>query len=105
MVRSYLESTCDPKLWSGLTPGEKLVYELKATIEPNYFWGNPKMGNFELYDSKKEIFRDFYKYDNNGKRIKSELLFFAGMKSGKTRMAALIALTESYKLLMMKNPQ
>ena len=105
MVRSYLDPTCVPEDWSEIPPGEQLIYELNASVDPNYFWENPKMGNFELYESKKEIFKEFYKYDKDGKRIKSELLFFAGMKSGKTRMAALIALTESYKLLMMKNPQ
>jgi len=105
LVRSYLDPTCEPGLWGDLPPGEKLIYELKATIDPNYFWQHPSMGNYPLWESKRQIFKDFYVYDKDGRRIKSELLFFAGMKGGKSRMAALIALTESYKLLMMKNPQ
>jgi len=55
-------------------------------------------------DSKREILREFYIYENNRRKY-NELIFPAGMRSGKTVTAAMISLTELYKLLMMNNPQ
>jgi hypothetical protein len=103
-MKSYLDVTCDPNLWLDLPPTEKFILELKASTDPVFFWDHPKMGNFPLFDSKKEIFKELWKYEND-KRVNSELIFASGMRGGKTAMAGLAGLTETFKLLMMKNPQ
>lgn len=105
MVRSDLVATCEPELWSELDPQTKMLMELKAYSDPVYFWTHPSMGNYDLWDSKKDILNQFYSYDSVGKRIYNELIFPAGMRSGKSMTAGLINLTETYKLLMLKNPQ
>jgi len=104
-VKSYLDVLCEPKDWSNLPDGEKLILQLKASIDPVFFWNHPKMGNFPLFQSKIDIFGEFYKYDAKGRRINNELIFSGGMRSGKTAQAGLISLTETYKLLMMDDPQ
>lgn len=103
-LKSYLDITCDPSLWTELDPLEKLQLELKASADPVFFWNHPKMGNFPLFPSKIEIMNELWKYEN-GKRVNSELIMSSGMRGGKTAMAGLAGLTETYKLLMMKNPQ
>ena len=103
-MKEYLEATCDVSLWTKLTPGEKLLLELKGSSDPTYFWEHPAMGNFPLWPAKKELLTKFFKYEDNFRKY-NELIFPAGMRSGKTMTAGLISLTEIYKLLMMKNPQ
>ncbi len=104
MVRSDLEATCDPEVWSDLPPGEKLLLELRSATDPAFFWKHPALGNFPIWDSKVKILNEFYTYVD-GVRKYNELIFPAGMRSGKTMTAGLINLTETYKLLMMKDPQ
>ena len=87
-----------------MAPGEKLLAQLNASTSPSYFWQHPAMGNFPLWPAKIELMDKFYTYENNERKY-NELIFPAGMRSGKTMTAGLISLTEIYKLLMMKNPQ
>jgi hypothetical protein len=103
-MKSYLDVTCNPNDWLDIDPLEQLRLKLKASVDPTFFWDHPKMGNFPLFESKKEIFRELWKYEN-GRRVNSELIFASGMRGGKTAMAGLAGLTETYKLLMMNNPQ
>jgi hypothetical protein len=103
-MKSYLDITCDPTDWSDLDPLTKLQLELKASADPVFFWNEPRMGNFPLFPSKIEIFNEMWKYEE-GKRVNSELIFASGMRGGKTAFAGLAGLTETFKLLMMKNPQ
>jgi len=105
MVKSYLDASCDPDDWNNIPTGEKLLLELKASVDPIFFWNHPKMGNYPLWPAKAELLTDFYKYDSDGKRLYSELIFMGGMRSGKSMGAGQISLIETYKLLMMKNPQ
>jgi len=100
-----LEFTCDPNIWKDISQGEKLAMELRASVDPAYFWNEPRMGNFPLFESKIEIMNELWKFDENGKRINSELIMSSGMRGGKTAMAGLAGLTETYRLLMMQNPQ
>ncbi len=102
---SYLDVVCNPEDWTSIPEGEQLILKLKASIDPVFFWNHPAMGNFPLFPSKVDIFNEFYKYDDKGRRIHNELIFSAGMRSGKTAQAGLIALTETYKLEMMEDPQ
>ena len=104
MPKSYLDATCDINAWSDLPDHEKLLLELRAVADPVFFWNSPLMGNYPLFPSKVEIFNNFYKYENN-RRIKSEFVWVAGMRGGKTKGAAMFSLTEIFKLNMMKNPQ
>ena len=104
-MKSYLEVNCDPDDWLRLPEGEKLIHKLRSSVDPVYFWNHPKLGNFPLFQSKIDIFKEFYAYNDVDRRINNELIFSGGMRSGKTAMAGLISLTETYKLLMMKNPQ
>lgn len=104
-MKSYLDVVCEPKDWTDIPDGEKLILELRASVDPVFFWNHPAMGNFPLFQSKIDIFNEFYQYDENDRRIHNELIFSAGFRSGKTSMAGLIGLTETYKLLMMKDPQ
>jgi len=103
-MKDYLEATCEVESWTKLQPGQQMMMELKASIDPIFFWDSPLLGNFPLWDSKREILREFYIYENNRRKY-NELIFPAGMRSGKTVTAAMISLTELYKLLMMNNPQ
>ncbi len=104
MVRTDLVATCDPELWTNLDPGERMLMELKAMTDPVYFWLHPKMGNYPIWESKQKILTQLYTY-KDGRRQYNELVFPAGMRSGKTMTAAFINLTETYKLLMLKDPQ
>lgn len=105
MVRSDIIPTCEPEAWSDLPPGEKMLLELRASTDPSFFWTHPALGNFPIWDSKKKILDQFYTYDKKGVRKYNEFVFPAGMRSGKTMTAGIINLTETYKLLMMKDPQ
>ena len=104
MVKSYLDATCDPEDWNRVTPGEKMLMQLCAMTDPVYFWNEPRMGNFPLWQSKIDMLNKFYTYNGN-KRKYQELIWISGMRGGKTALAGLISLTEIYKLLMLKDPQ
>ena len=56
-MKSYLDITCNPDDWWDIPVGERFILELKASTDPVFFWEHTKMGNFPLFDSKKEIFR------------------------------------------------
>jgi len=103
-MKEYLDATCEVKLFTDLSVGQKMLLQLKASVDPVYFWSHPALGNYPLWDAKKKILSDFYTYEDN-KRKYNELVFPAGMRSGKTATAAFISLTEIYKLSMMANPQ
>ena len=84
---------------------EQFKCKLKFNEDPVFFWEDSRLGNMTLWPSQRELLRDFYSKDENGKRKFKELLFSAGMRSGKTAIAALIILTELAKCLMMDSPQ
>lgn len=106
MPETKLEATCDVGSWTNLSVGEQMLLQLKASVDPVFFWKEPRLGNYPLWDSKAEILKEFYKYDKKtGKRKYSEMIFMAGMNSGKSQLGAQIVLYELAKMLMMKNPQ
>ncbi len=105
MARSFIEASCEVGDWKDLPIGEQLIIQLKASNDPVFFWTHPALGNLKLWDSQKDILRDFYKFDEEGKRLLSELIFVAGRRGGKTTVAALITLFECARLLMMDDPQ
>jgi len=101
-----LVPSCNPKDWEDLSLGEKLTLQLKASIDPVFFWEHPLLGNLKLWESQKDILKEFYQIDSKtNKRLKSELIFVSGRRGGKTTIAALIGLYEAAKLLMLKDPQ
>jgi len=95
---------CDVSKWLDLDETEKFKMELKASVDPVYFWNNPAMGGIELWESQEKILREFYEI-KDGRRINNELLFEAGRGGSKTTMASMILLTELYMLMMKENPQ
>ena len=105
MARESLTINCDTSLWEDLDYEEKFKMEIRASIDPVYFWNHPAMGGIKLWDKQAAILRDFYKRDNEDKRIYNELLFDAGRRGGKTFTASLIILTELYMLLLKSSPQ
>ena len=102
----YLEANCDMELWTEkIGHMEKLQCELKASMDPVFFWNHPSMGNVKLWPAQKDLLEKFYSLDENKRRKYNELLFDAGRKGGKTTCAALIILTELMRLLLIPNPQ
>ena len=104
-MKTNLDVTCDPEAWASLTKLQQFELMLKAKQDPVFFWEHPAMGNQKLWPSQKELLRDFNTLDENGKRKYKELLFAAGMRSGKSTIAGLIILTELYKCMFMESPQ
>ena len=104
-MQTKLDVSCDPKLWSGLSQLEKFKLQLEVDKDVVAFWEHPRLGNMSLWPEQKRILRQFNERDDAGKRKYKELLFSAGMRSGKTVIGALILLTEFYKCLMMGSPQ
>jgi hypothetical protein len=104
-VKKEFPATCDTKAWSGLSPAEKSALLLNAAIDPVFFWTHPALGNCEPWPAQKEILREFYKTDKNGRRILSDLMMLAGRRSGKTTLSALISGYEVFRLFMLGNPQ
>lgn len=100
-----LEYNVEPSIWNDIPQGEKFLLELQAANNPVFFWNHPKMGNFPLFESKIDIMNQLYSFGEDGLREMSELIFASGMRGGKTAMAGLTSLTETYRLLMMKDPQ
>jgi len=70
--------------------------ELKATLDPLYFVDY--ILKFKLFPKQAEILEEFYKGPYN------ELVAICGMRSGKTRLAAVISLYETFKLIQLGNP-
>ncbi len=104
-MQTKLFVSCDSKEWSDLSQLEQFKMKLKFQEDPVYFWENPSLGNMTLWPSQRELLREFYQLTPEGKRKYKELLLSAGMRSGKTAIAALIILTELAKCLMMDSPQ
>ena len=105
-MKTKLIPSCDPTVYTNLSPAEQLVLQLKWSVDPIAFFEDPRGGNMKLWDSQKEILREFYSIDKETKkRVKSELVFMAGRRGGKTTIAALISLYEAARLLMMRDPQ
>ena len=102
---SKIDISCDPTLWSKLSKSDQFRLMLKAKADPVFFWEHPKLGNMVLWPSQKELLREFNLRTPEGIRKYKELLFSAGMRSGKTAIAALILLTELYLCLFMDSPQ
>ncbi len=103
-MREHLTPNCDIERWTDLDQQTKLKYELQAMDDPLFFWDNECMGNMKLWPSQKRVLREFYEIEDN-KRKYNEFLFDAGMRGGKTTVAALILCTELYRLLLLKSPQ
>jgi len=104
-MKTQLDVSCDPTVWSKLSIGEQLLKKLLWSTDIVAFWEDPAGGNIKLWESQKVVLRSMYKYDKEGKRIKSELIFVSGMRGGKTTVAALISLYELAKLQFLENPQ
>jgi len=104
-MQTNLSVSCDTKKWSELSQIDQFKMKLKFEHDPVFFWENPSLGNMILWPSQKELLREFYEMNSNGRRKYKELLLSAGMRSGKTAIAALIILTELAKCLMMDSPQ
>jgi len=48
-MKDYLEATCEVESWTKLQPGQQMMMELKASIDPIFFWDSPLLGNFPLW--------------------------------------------------------
>ena len=99
-----IEVAKDTTSWDDLTFKEQLVYVMKASLDPVFFWDNRLLGNFPLWPMKREILNEFYKTDNDGRRIYNELIQYSGMRAGKSQLTALITGFETFKLLEMNDP-
>ena len=106
-MKTKLIPSCEDliKEYNNLSPTELLIRQLKWAVDPVAFYEDPLGGNMQLWDSQKEILRGFYGISKDGKRLKSEMIFLAGRRGGKTTIAALVSLYEASRMLMMKNPQ
>jgi len=104
-MQTRLDVSCDPTLWLNLSQAEKFKLQLKSDEDIVFFWEHPKLGNMKLWPSQKELLREFNLKTIDGKRKYKELLLSAGMRSGKTAIAALIILSELKTCLMMDSPQ
>lgn len=105
MTVTKLEITCDPTIYSNLSPGERLLKKLEWSSDVVSFFEDPAGVGMTLWESQKEILRSFFKFDENGRRIKSEMVFVSGMRGGKTTIAACITLYEIARLQFLDNPQ
>ncbi len=101
---STLDFTDEVDNYRELDDFEKLTLHARSMLDPVFFWEHPALGNVKLWDSQKEILTEFNRRENN-KRKYNELLYSAGMRSGKSATGALILLTEVYKCLMIDSPQ
>jgi len=104
-LKTNLDVSCDVGLWSNLSKMEQFELMLKAKADPVFFWEHPALGNMSLWPSQKELLRKFNLRTEEGRRLYKELLFSAGMRSGKTAIASLVILTELYLCLFMDSPQ
>ena len=101
----YLKIKCDPDLWLDMPAMEKLQCEIQASDDVVAFWNHECMGGQTLWKPQEKILREIFSLDENKKRKYTEILMEAGRQGGKTTIAALVLLTELYKLLMLENPQ
>ena len=104
-MKKEFPATCDTTAWTRLSPAEKSVLLLNASIDPVFFWTHPALGNCEPWPAQKEILRQFYEVDEKGRRIRSDLMMLAGRRSGKTTLSSLISGYEVFRLFMLGNPQ
>ncbi len=104
-MQTKLDISCKPEKWTDLSQSDKLILKLESDKDPVFFWEHPSLGNVQLWPSQRELLRTFNSKDAEGKRLFKELLFSAGMRSGKTAIAALIILTELKSCLMMESAQ
>lgn len=106
MTSDRMTPVCEVSPWEETDEITQFQMEAKASRDPVYFWNNPAMGNITLWPSQADLLTRFYSYDTKiQKRAYNELLFDAGRRGGKTTVAAIILLTELYRLMMKKNPQ
>ena len=104
-MKKEFPPSCDVTVWKKLSPAEKSALLLRASYDPVFFWCHPALGNCEPWPAQKEILTNFYKVDENGRRIKSDLMMLAGRRSGKTTLTSLISGYEVFRLFMYENPQ
>lgn len=100
-----LDISCEPELWEDLPQLEQIKMKLQFRQDPVFFWQNKALGNMTLWPSQIDTLNQFFERDEAGRRKYKELLFAAGMRSGKTAIAALIILTELALCLTMDSPQ
>jgi hypothetical protein len=105
MSVTKLEPTCDVLLYESLSIGEKLLKKLEWSTDIVTFCEDPAGLGMKLWESQKEILRSFYKFDEEGRRVTSEMVFVSGMRGGKTTIAAIITLYEVARLEFLDNPQ
>jgi len=104
-LKKEFPATCDITVWTRLSPAEKSILLLNADNDPVFFWTHPALGNAPPWPAQAKILRDLYAVDENGRRIKSDLMMLAGRRSGKTTLTALISGYEVFRLFMFENPQ
>ena len=104
-MKKEFPASCDVTVWQKLPPAEKSALLLRASYDPVFFWCHPALGNCEPWPAQKEILKQFYEVDENGKRVKSDLMMLAGRRSGKTTLTGLISGYEVFRLFQYKNPQ
>ncbi len=104
-MKTTLDVSCNVKLWTELSKVEQFKLMLKSKADITFFWEHPALGNMKLWPSQKELLREFNLRTPEGRRLYKELLFSAGMRSGKTAIASLIILTELFLCLFMDSPQ
>jgi len=104
-LKTTLDVSCDVSLWTELSKVEQFKLMLKSKADITFFWEHPALGNMKLWPSQRELLREFNLRTPEGRRLYKELLFSAGMRSGKTAIASLIILTELFLCLFMDSPQ
>lgn len=104
-MRKEFPETCDVNQWKNLPPATKSILLMNASMDPVFFWSHPALGNCVPWPAQQQILKDFYKTDEKGRRIHSDLMMLAGRRSGKTTLSALISGYEVFRLFQFKNPQ
>tara|TARA_Y100000310_G_C20692985_1_gene823583 strand:- start:3105 stop:4631 length:1527 start_codon:yes stop_codon:yes gene_type:complete len=92
------------KSWNDLDMGQKTQYTMRAQVDPVFFWNNEYMGGQKLWPFQKELMAKFYTLDDDGKRLFTELIIVAGMRSSKTYISGLISVYETFRLLSLPDP-
>jgi len=104
-MKKEFPPTCDIGIWTKLSPAKQTALKLRASYDPVFFWEHPALGNAPPWPAQGEILQNLYKTDDNGRRLKCDLMMLAGRRSGKTTLSALISGYEVFRLFLYENPQ
>lgn len=105
MSITKLEPTCDVETFTDLPVGEQLLKKLQWSTDLLSFIEDPAGLAITLWDSQRDILGEFLQLNDEGRRVKSEMVFVSGMRGGKTTIAAIITLCEIARLQFLDNPQ